>query len=184
MGGIPPPSGGIVGKNPHSLSSRTKRSTQSPSGMLSGLQAGINPPKTEKREQWGREIERIEHQRQKRSLQYTTKSYSPSKVAKEWHNIPFYKHTNLLVKIYSFFKLFNKKMYGLSCFILSGKVVTMINLIDCTKYKPIIVNEHFSANKALLIMASFQKKNTFGSQKASAYKEKVKTRQVWNPFGF
>ena len=46
--------------------------------------------KTEKREQWGRERERGEHQNQRRALQCATIFYYPSKVAKEWRNIPMW----------------------------------------------------------------------------------------------
>ena len=35
------------------------------------------------------ERERGKLQKHRRSLQYATKTYSPSKVAKEWRNIPF-----------------------------------------------------------------------------------------------
>ena len=46
--------------------------------------------KTEKGDQLGRERERGILQSQRRALQYATKSYSPSKEAKEWGNIPLF----------------------------------------------------------------------------------------------
>ena len=50
--------------------------------------------KNKKRESNGGESEGGKHQRQRRALQNATNSYSPSKVAKEWRNIPL--HTGVL----------------------------------------------------------------------------------------
>ena len=55
----------------------------------SGLQAGINPPKERKERAMRKgEREKTHIQTQRRVLQYATISNYPSKVAKEWRNIP------------------------------------------------------------------------------------------------